>query len=63
MGRTSDSEIFGDPKGYGLMEYTYYQMATAAGIQMEPCEILADGPLAHFLTRRFDRKLQRAGRQ
>lgn len=53
---TSNSEIFGDPKGYGLMEYTYYQMATAAGIQMEPCEILADGPRAHFLTRRFDRK-------
>lgn len=51
----SGSEIFGDPKGYGLMEYTYYQMATAAGITMEPCEILADGPRAHFLTRRFDR--------
>jgi len=52
----SNSEIFGDPKGYGLMEYTYYQMATAAGINMEPCEILEDGPRAHFLTRRFDRK-------
>ncbi|MGO1232533.1 MAG: type II toxin-antitoxin system HipA family toxin [Marinobacter sp.] len=52
----SNSEIFGDPRGYGLMEYTYYQMATAAGINMEPCEILEDGPRAHFLTRRFDRK-------
>lgn len=51
----SNSEIFGDPKGYGLMEYTYYQMATASGINMEPCEILEDGPRAHFLTRRFDR--------
>lgn len=50
-----DSEIFGDPAGYGLMEFTYYQMATEAGIQMEPCEILPDGPRAHFLTRRFDR--------
>jgi len=52
----SGSEIFGDPMGFGLMEYTYYQMATLAGIRMEPSEILLDGPRAHFLTRRFDRK-------
>jgi len=49
------SEIFGDPKGFGLMEYTYYQMATRAGVIMEPCEILPDHHRAHFLTRRFDR--------
>jgi serine/threonine-protein kinase HipA len=51
----SGSEIFGDPAGYGLMEYTYYQMATNAGVTMEPCEILSDGPRSHFLTKRFDR--------
>ncbi len=54
--RASGSEIFGDPKGFGLMEYTYYQMATEFGITMAHCEILEDGPRAHFLTKRFDRE-------
>lgn len=51
-----NSELFGDPLGYGLMEFTYYQMATACGITMEPCELLHHGRLSHFLTRRFDRR-------
>lgn len=49
------SELWGDPLGYGLMEYTYYLMARELGIEMMPCELLHDGPRAHFLTQRFDR--------
>lgn len=39
------------------MEYAYYKMAQAAGVQMQPCELLreTDGS-AHFVTRRFDRE-------
>lgn len=49
------SELWGDPLGYGLMEYTYYLMAKELGIHMMPCELLSDGPRSHFLTERFDR--------
>jgi serine/threonine-protein kinase HipA len=51
----SDSQTFGDPKGYGLMEYAYYRMATDAGIQMSPAELLHENGRSHFMTRRFDR--------
>lgn len=49
------SELFGDPQGFGRMEYAYYQMAQACGINMSHCELLHDGPRAHFITQRFDR--------
>jgi len=49
------SEVFGDPKGFGRMEYAYYLMAQDAGINMSPSELLIDGVRAHFMTRRFDR--------
>ncbi len=48
-------ETFGDPQGFGRMEYAYYLMAKAAGIYMSPCELLPDGDRAHFMTKRFDR--------
>jgi serine/threonine-protein kinase HipA len=48
-------ETFGDPQGFGRMEYAYYLMAQAAGIHMSPCELLLDGDRAHFMTKRFDR--------
>lgn len=48
-------ETFGDPQGFGRMEYAYYLMAQAAGISMSPCELLLDGDRAHFMTKRFDR--------
>lgn len=48
-------ETFGDPQGYGRMEYAYFLMAKDAGINMSPCELLLDGDRAHFMTRRFDR--------
>jgi len=49
------SEVFGDPKGFGRMEYAYYLMAIDAGINMSPSELLIDGDRAHFMTKRFDR--------
>lgn len=48
-------ETFGDPQGFGRMEYAYYLMAKAAGIQISPCELLLEGERAHFMTKRFDR--------
>ena len=48
-------ETFGDPLGYGTMEYVYYLMATACGIDMELCYLLDEGSRRHFLTKRFDR--------
>jgi len=44
-----------DPAGYGLIEYAYYRMATAAGIDMKECRLLRENGRSHFMTRRFDR--------
>ncbi len=52
---SSNQETFGDPQGFGRMEYAYYLMARDAGINISPCELLIDGKRAHFLTKRFDR--------
>jgi serine/threonine-protein kinase HipA len=45
----------GDSAPYGRLEFAYYLMATAAGVEMAPCQLLAEGPRRHFMTRRFDR--------
>lgn len=45
-----------DPKGYGVIEYAYYKMATDAGITMSQCRLLKEDGRQHFMTRRFDRK-------
>ncbi len=50
------SEVFGDPQGFGRMEYAYYLMACDAGLNMSPSELLFEGERAHFMTRRFDRE-------
>jgi serine/threonine-protein kinase HipA len=47
---------FGPSKGFGRIEYAYSHMATAAGIDMEPCRLLVENDRAHFMTRRFDRR-------
>lgn len=46
---------FGDPQGFGRVEYAYHKMAVAAGITMRPCHLLEEEGRAHFMTRRFDR--------
>lgn len=48
-------QAFGDPMGYGAMEYVYYLMATACGIEMMPSRLLDEGNRRHFITQRFDR--------
>ena len=51
-----DKETFGDPQGYGAMEFVYYQMAKSCDIDMMPCRLLNEGNRRHFITQRFDRK-------
>ncbi|MEZ0120942.1 MAG: type II toxin-antitoxin system HipA family toxin [Candidatus Reddybacter sp.] len=51
-----DSETFGDPLGFGRMEYAYYLMAQDASINISPSELLLEGDRAHFMTRRFERE-------
>lgn len=53
--RDPSQQTFGDPLGYGAMEYVYYLMATQAGINMMPCHLLEEGERRHFVTQRFDR--------
>lgn len=50
-----DKETFGDPMGYGAMEYVYHLIATGCGINMMPCHLLNEGKRRHFMTQRFDR--------
>ena len=50
----TDIEL-GEPKGYGRIEYAYYLMAKAAGINMTQCRLLEENGRAHFMTKRFDR--------
>ena len=52
-----DKEL-ADPKGYGAVEYAYWQMAIDAGIQMSECRLLEENDRRHFMTRRFDRGLR-----
>lgn len=47
--------IMENPKGIGNVEYAYYQMARACGIEMSECRLLDEGENHHFMTRRFDR--------
>lgn len=44
-----------DAPCYTRIEYAYYLMASAAGVQMSECRLLEEGTRCHFLTRRFDR--------
>lgn len=52
-GLTGNGDKEGDDKwGYGRIEYAYYLMARAAGIEMTECRLWNR---RHFMTRRFDR--------
>jgi len=50
-----NKQAFGDPMGYGVMEYVYHLMAKQAGINMEVCKLLPEGDRRHFITKRYDR--------
>ncbi len=56
----NDLEL-GSPAGYGRIEYAYYRMALAAGINMSECRLLQENGRAHFLSKRFDRDNQQKG--
>ena len=47
-----------DPMGYGLLEYSYYLMAKACGINMMESRIFSENGRHHFMTRRFDRETE-----
>ncbi|WP_299147361.1 type II toxin-antitoxin system HipA family toxin [uncultured Tateyamaria sp.] len=44
-----------DPIGYGLLEFSYYEMAKACGINMMESRVFSENGRNHFMTRRFDR--------
>ena len=52
---TQDERTLEDPKGYGLIEYAYSEMAKAAGVEMVECRLLSENDRHHFMTKRFDR--------
>lgn len=41
--------------GYGRIEFAYYQMARASGIDMAESKLYEENGRAHFMTERFDR--------
>lgn len=47
---------FGESHGWGRVEYAYYLMAKACGIEMMESDLLKENGRAHFLTKRFDRE-------
>jgi len=47
---------FGTSHGWGRVEYAYYLMAKACGIEMMQSELLEENGRAHFMTKRFDRE-------
>jgi len=52
VGRDAELGTSGD---YGRIEYAYYLMSQAAGIEMMPSRLLEENGRAHFMTKRFDR--------
>ena len=45
-----------DVNDYTRIEYAYYLMAKAAGINMNECRLLEENNRYHFMTKRFDRR-------
>lgn len=50
-----DKEAAPDDKEYTKIEYAYYLMALAAGINMSECRLFTENGVSHFMTKRFDR--------
>ena len=46
---------YSETMNYGCLEYAYYKMVMACGIDMMECRLLEDGRRHHFMTKRFDR--------
>ena len=43
-------------ENYGRLEYSFYQLARACGIEMSECILIEENGRAHFMTKRFDRE-------
>lgn len=52
----SASAEFRPTENFGLLEYSFYKLALACGIEMSECSLIRENGRAHFLTRRFDRE-------
>jgi len=52
---TRETHALASGSGYGIIEFAYHLMATTAGVTMNECKLLPEGPRTHFMTRRFDR--------
>lgn len=46
---------FKDTGNHGRLEYSFYKLAKACGIEMTNCSLIEENGRAHFLTKRFDR--------
>lgn len=46
---------FRETGNYGRLEYSFYKLAKACGINMTECSLIEENGRAHFLTKRFDR--------
>ena len=44
-------------ENYGRLEYSFFQLARACGIEMSECTLIEENGRAHFMTKRFDREL------
>ena len=47
---------FKETENYGRLEYSFYKLVKACGIDMTECSLIEENGRAHFLTKRFDRK-------
>jgi serine/threonine-protein kinase HipA len=47
---------FRETGNYGRLEYSFYELAKACGIDMSDCSLIEENGRAHFLTKRFDRE-------
>lgn len=54
ISNNKDKEL-ADPQGFGRIEYSFYLLAKAAGIDMTESRLHLEGRRAHFMTHRFDR--------
>lgn len=47
---------FRETENYGRLEYSFYKLVNACGIEMSECSLIEENGRAHFLTKRFDRE-------
>ena len=50
---------FRETENYGRLEYSFYKLAKACGIEMSECSLIEENGRAHFLTKRFDRRREK----